>query len=179
VISCVGLAHAACPGQNLLENPADPGEPGPWPVSSVIINGTITKRNLPLEIWFPAKVGSEKDAGYYTYSPIDHLPDDQRSKIPTCPASNPHPTKPTCCEPTQFIDRAWMNLPMDTEHGPYPVIIFIHGTAAYRQYFMHIVEHWASRGFVVVGTDYPGEITILIILFSFTSLIFTAIQGSR
>jgi predicted dienelactone hydrolase len=50
----------------------------------------------------------------------------------------------------------YQNLPFDDEHGPYPVIVFIHGTAAFRQYFSHIVEHWVSRGFVVVACDYPG-----------------------
>ena len=47
------------------------------------------------------------------------------------------------------MDHMWVNLTLDIEHGPFPVIVFIHGTAAYRQYFMHIVEHWVSRGVVV------------------------------
>jgi hypothetical protein len=120
------------------------------------MNGTLTARKLDLEVWFPAVVGSEKGAEKYFYRPSSHLPDDQRSKMPPCPASDPYPKVPTCCEPAQYFDRTWANLPMDTEHGPYPVIVFVHGTAAYRQYFLHIVEHWVSRGFVVVATDYPG-----------------------
>jgi len=50
----------------------------------------------------------------------------------------------------------YKNLTLDTEHGPYPVIIFIHGTAAWRSYMLHLVSLWASRGFVVFAADYPG-----------------------
>lgn len=107
-----------------------------------------------MEIYYPAIVGSEKSAPFYSYSPSKHLPLVEQKKIPAC--VGPPPVKPTCCEAKQYMDHMWVGLPFDTTHGPYPVIIFIHGTSAFREYFSHIVEHWCSRGFVVVSADYPG-----------------------
>jgi hypothetical protein len=160
-----GLVHAKCPGQNLLENPADPSMFGPWPVSSRVVGGDprhndgtfIPSRTITGEVFFPAKPGSSQGAQPYHYSANDqNLVDKEAKKVPKCPPSNPHPTKPTCCEPTQNFDHVWSNLTLDTEHGAYPVIIFIHGTAAWRSYMLKLVEHWASRGFVVFAADYPG-----------------------
>jgi predicted dienelactone hydrolase len=48
------------------------------------------------------------------------------------------------------------DLPLDATHGPYPVIVFVHGTASFRHQSLSIVTHWASRGFVVVAVDHPG-----------------------
>lgn len=164
LFALLGVAGALCPGQDLLVNPEDPGQPGPWPVSSFVLEdrpgipGTITKRKLHLEIWFPGTIGAEKrpNATRYSYSCTAHLPANQAAKIPPCPPSDPHPSSPTCCEPQQFFNRTWKGLPLDTTHGPYPVIVFIHGTAAFREYFHHVAEHWSSRGFVVAAVDYPG-----------------------
>jgi len=148
------VIDAACPEQNLLPNPPDPGEFGPWPVSARYI-GMMTKRNLTTEVWYPGVPGSEKNSSLYTYSPTEHMPDDQKSKVPKCVPPTP-PDHHTCCEPTQYADHIWFDLPLDVDHGPYPVILFIHGFCAFREYFLHLVEHWASRGFVVIAADYPG-----------------------
>ena len=51
---------------------------------------------------------------------------------------------------------AYRNLPLDTTHGPYPVHLHIHGTAAFRSASAHQLTHLASRGFVVVAADHPG-----------------------
>src|SRR6185503_15420116 len=47
-------------------------------------------------------------------------------------------------------------LPLDTDHGPYPVVIHVHGTASFRIASASTMTQWASRGFVVVAADYPG-----------------------
>jgi dienelactone hydrolase len=47
-------------------------------------------------------------------------------------------------------------LPIDDAHGPYPVVFYIHGTAAMRIASGAQMTHWASRGFVVVAADHPG-----------------------
>jgi len=57
--------------------------------------------------------------------------------------------------PYQYSN-ATFNLPLDTTHGPYPLIIFIHGTAGWKGQSQHQTEHWASRGFVVISANYPG-----------------------
>ncbi|MGZ5651952.1 MAG: alpha/beta hydrolase, partial [Usitatibacter sp.] len=48
------------------------------------------------------------------------------------------------------------DLPLDDQHGPYPVVLFVHGTAAFRTQSLTFMTHWASRGFVVVAADHPG-----------------------
>ena len=45
---------------------------------------------------------------------------------------------------------------MDTDHGPYPVIIFLHGFSGFSAQSVGQMTHWASRGFVVVAADHPS-----------------------
>jgi fermentation-respiration switch protein FrsA (DUF1100 family) len=47
------------------------------------------------------------------------------------------------------------DLPIDTRGGPYPVVVFFHGTAGFRTQSLSQMTHWASRGFIVVATDHP------------------------
>jgi hypothetical protein len=148
----------------LPENPPDPSEFGQFPVSSKVVAGdpahnagTFTKRKITAEVFFPATPGSEKGAQPYTFSNVhQNQPVSQQKKVPTCPADDPHPKTHKCCEPIQYYDHIYENLTMDTTHGPYPVIVFIHGMAGWRSYMLHLVTHWASRGFVVFAADYPG-----------------------
>jgi len=120
-------------------------------------DGSFTRRKITAEVFFPAKPGSEKGAEKYWYSHShQNLPSSDQPKVPACPASDPMPTSHKCCEPKQEFDHVYKNLDLDTEHGPYPVIVFIHGTGAWRSYMLHLAELWASRGFVVFAADYPG-----------------------
>ncbi|MBL9025517.1 MAG: hypothetical protein JNL21_25200 [Myxococcales bacterium] len=130
---------AACDGATLFESPADTSEPGPWPVGvrSGVVDG------LAVEIWYPAKRGSEIDAAKKKYDMRDWLPEAERAKIPDEAA------------PLQTCDCS-ADLPLDGEHGPYPVIFFVHGTAGFRAQSLELTRHWASRGFVVVAADHPG-----------------------
>jgi predicted dienelactone hydrolase len=48
------------------------------------------------------------------------------------------------------------DLPIDARRGPYPVVVFVHGTAAFRHQSAQTTAHWASHGFVVVAMDHPG-----------------------
>jgi hypothetical protein len=48
------------------------------------------------------------------------------------------------------------DLPLDEKRGPYPVVIFVHGTASFRTQSLTQMVHWASRGFVVLSADHPG-----------------------
>ena len=45
--------------------------------------------------------------------------------------------------------------PLDESHGKYPIVLFIHGTAAFRTQSLTQMTHWASRGFVVISADHP------------------------
>jgi dienelactone hydrolase len=50
----------------------------------------------------------------------------------------------------------YRDLPLDTDHGPYPVIIFLHGFSGFSAQSVVQMTHWASRGFVVIAADHPS-----------------------
>jgi hypothetical protein len=128
---------AGCDGASLYAVPADPAEPGPWPVGA----RTVTVGRLTAEVWYPAPLDATGTP--IRYDIRDALPESQRSKI----SDEDNPWQPCDCA---------RDLPLDGDHGPYPVVIFIHGTASFRTQSLLQVTHWASRGFVVVAADHPG-----------------------
>jgi hypothetical protein len=54
------------------------------------------------------------------------------------------------------IGCAKIELPIDDQNGPYPVVVFVHGTASWRTQSLTQMSHWASRGFIVVSSDHEG-----------------------
>ena len=54
------------------------------------------------------------------------------------------------------VCNCYRDLPLDTSHGPYPAVIFIHGTGSFRVASMSTMTSWASRGFIAVAADHPG-----------------------
>ena len=62
---------------------------------------------------------------------------------------------PASANAPQICD-CYRDLPLDTSHGPYPAVIFLHGTGSYRTASLTAMTQWASRGFVVVATDHAG-----------------------
>lgn len=123
----------------LLQTPDDASERGPWAVGAK----TVTIDTLTAEVWYPAEPGSEKGKTNVTYDMRSWLPESEMGKIPDEAA----PLQECGC---------YRDLPLDTAHGPYPIVVFIHGTAGFRTQSLAHMEHWASRGFVVVAADYPG-----------------------
>ena len=130
---------SGCSGQALQALPPDPSARGPWPVGA----RTVTLAGLTTEVWYPAVLGSDSGATPAVYDPREHLPPADAAKIPD--ADNPWQT----CDCVR-------DLPLDGAHGPYPVVLFVHGTAAFRTQSLTFMTHWASRGFVVVAADHPG-----------------------
>jgi len=130
---------AACAGAKLFASPADPEMPGMWPVGAK----TITVAGLTTEVWYPAKRGSEVGKTKATYDVREHLPPAEMGKITD--ANNP----------LQMCD-CYRDLPLDDRRGPYPVVLFIHGTASFRTQSLSQTAHWASRGFIVLAADHPG-----------------------
>ncbi len=128
-----------CDGATLLPVPEDTSLPGPWPVGA----RTVTVGGLTVEVWYPAVVGSEVGAEVVRYDIRASLPDSEKAKVPD--------------EATPWQDcDCWRDLPIDAAHGPYPAVVFVHGTAGFRSQSLELVTHWASRGFVVLAADHPG-----------------------
>jgi predicted dienelactone hydrolase len=96
-----------------------------------------------VEVWYPATRGSDAGQTRVTYDVTKFLPAGQSSKIPA--SAN----KAGTCD-------CYRDLPLDTTHGPYPAVIFIHGTGSFRVASTSQMTQWASRGFVAVAADHPG-----------------------
>lgn len=130
---------AACAGAKLLPSPDDLATRGPWPVGV----RTVEVGALRVEVWYPARPGSEQGGAPVRYDPRDSMPASEATKIPDTAA-------------------AWLacdcvrDLPVDTAHGPYPVIVFLHGAASFRFQSAFLATHWASRGFVTIAPELPG-----------------------
>jgi hypothetical protein len=136
----VGTSTTAGCGSSLLSVPSDPGVRGPWKVGVQ----TVTIGRLTVEITYPAQPGSEAGMPEVTYNASAFLPGTEATKIKT----------PTFLAPVG--GDLYRGLPIDAAHGPYPVIINIHGTASFRVANISMLTQWASRGFVVLSADYPG-----------------------
>ena len=128
-----------CDGATLLAAPEDTSLAGPWPVGA----RTVKVGELTVEVWYPAELGSDAGAEAVRYDVRTALPDAEKDKVPD--AKNPW----------QDCD-CYRDLPLDAGHGPYPAVVFVHGTAGFRSQSLELVTHWASRGFVVIAADHPG-----------------------
>ncbi len=128
-----------CGSTTLLVNPEDPSKTGPWPVGA----RTVTLGKYTVEVLYPATPGSEEGKSQLRYDVRKQLPPKEVDKIPD--AKNPWQD----CN-------CYQDLPPDAARGPYPVVWFIHGTAGFRTQSLHHMQHWASRGFVVISADHPG-----------------------
>jgi hypothetical protein len=128
----------ACDGRAVYTLP-DYHEPGPWAVGA----RTVTIDGLTAEVWYPAAWGSQVGKAPAWYDVREALPDGEGEKIPDDAA------------PWLACD-CFRDLPPDDSHGPYPVLVFVHGTGAFRYQSISHVTHWASRGFVVISAEHPG-----------------------
>jgi predicted dienelactone hydrolase len=132
-----------CAGAKLYQVPDDTSLPGPWPVGVKTVTLTITGGTTPVEVWYPATIGSDAGKSQVTYDLTSWLPASEKSKIPA--ADNK-------AQPCNCV----RDLPIDTTHGPYPAVIFIHGTGSFRTASLSTMTQWASRGFIAVAADHPG-----------------------
>jgi hypothetical protein len=128
-----------CGETKLLANPSDFAARGPWAVGAK----TAAIGSLTAEVWYPAPPGSDAGKATERYDIRKQLPASEAVKIPD--ADNPWQD----CKCVRDLE-------LDAAHGPYPVVVFVHGTASFRHQSLSQVTHWASRGFVVVAVDHPG-----------------------
>ena len=128
-----------CDGVPLLQSDPDPSVAGPWPVGA----RTVQVDGFNVEIWYPAKIDPASDPIAKRYDIRTQLPDSEMGSIPDE------------ANPWQDCD-CFEDLELDGDHGPYPLVVFIHGTAGFRSQSLAQMTHWASRGFVVAAADYEG-----------------------
>jgi hypothetical protein len=128
-----------CGDSKLLPLPDDFTARGPWPVGQK----TVKVGRLNVELMYPAKPGSEQGKQFLKVDLRTFLPMSEQKKVPDA-------------EATIIDGQTYADLPLDEEHGPYPVVIFVHGTASFRLGSWSTQALWASRGFVVAAADHPG-----------------------
>ena len=129
-----------CTDAALYERPTDPAQVGPWDVGV----RTVSIGRLSADVLYPATIGSaaglpavEVDIRYALPLSQQHLVTDE-------------------ARPDQRCKGCARDLPLDQDHGPYPLVVFVHGTASWRMQSLSLMEHWASRGYVVIAADHPG-----------------------
>ncbi len=136
VFSCIKPEAPVCDG-DMLSVPENPAAKGPWEVGA----RTVTIAGLKVEVWYPAEPGSHDNLEKHQYDIREHLPDDLFLKV---------------IDPVIQDCDCYRDLPADTDHGPYPVIIMVHGYGGFRTASAALCTHWASRGFIVFSADNPG-----------------------
>ena len=134
-----GAPAGGC-GVTLLSNPQDLATKGPWAVGAKHVSvGTLS-----VEVWYPADAAAAAGKSTLQYDIRDDLPADQAAKISD--TDNPY----------QPCNDCFRDLALDPSHGPYPLVVFIHGTAGFKTQNLDNMVHWASRGFVVMAANHPG-----------------------
>ncbi len=127
----------ACEGATMRPKPNDTAMRGPWSVGT----RTVTIDDLTVEVFYPAAEAPSGDPVRFDIR--EALPPEEAAKI----SDEQNPWQ--ICE-------CGRDLAVDDAFGPYPVILFVHGTAGWRTQSLRHLTHWASRGFVVLTADHPG-----------------------
>lgn len=104
---------------------------------------TLSLPRLRAEVWYPALPGSQASQPPRVYDIREALEPVEAARV----ADDQNPWQPCDCAE---------GLPLDTKSGPFPVVVFVHGTASFRTQSLGLVTQLASRGFVVVAADHPG-----------------------
>jgi dienelactone hydrolase len=110
-------------------------EDGPYQVGST----TLDLDGRIIEVWYPA---DEVPAGaeQVVFEIRDLLPENLKSIVPD--DLNP-----------QYPTDAYLDIPASTA-GPFPLVLFAHGFAAYPTEYQFMLTHLASWGMVVAGPDF-------------------------
>ncbi len=124
-------------------NNEDTGVLGPWPVGVKTLRVPVGGAMLATEVWYPAKLGSDQGKAKEEY--------DLRSWLPMGAAKVPDSAN------RNAVCNCYRDLPLDTDHGPYPAVVYIHGLGSMRVASLTTMAQWASRGFIVVAADHPGD----------------------
>jgi hypothetical protein len=117
----------------------DAAERGPWTVGV----RTVEIEGLRVEVWYPAGRFPEAQRRPVFYDLRESLSADDAKLI----SGEDTVRQPCDC---------YRDVVPDLAHGPYPVVVFLHGHGGTRTQSLPQMLHWASRGFVVLAADHPG-----------------------
>jgi len=152
--------RSGCNAAALCAAPDDTSAAGSWTVGA----RTVKIKDLNVEVWYPAQAAASQAAAPKSYDLRLWLPAKEQNKIPADKV------------PPQVCD-CFADLPLDAERGPYPVVLFAHGTGAFRTQTLSLMTHLASRGFVVLAADHPGLYLADLLQFKFGAKVTTDLQN--
>jgi len=92
-------------------------------------------RDLTVSVWYPAQT-TDATSGEVVYDlqfPTGEFP------------------------PFSVLGHAQLDAPPDVSDGPYPLVVYTHAHWSMGQEVPYLVEHLASRGFVVISTDHEDN----------------------
>ena len=119
----------------------DYSEPGPYTVG--VLTLPMADRNI--EVFYPAAPGSEAGQPFAAYELIAPFPTEpiniQALILSTAPEVN-----------SEVVLPAYRDLPGDSS-GPFPMLIFSHGSGGFREAYSQFLANMASHGFVVGSLD--------------------------
>ncbi len=101
---------------------------------------TVALADREVEIWYPVDAGDEDGRPRDAYFIRDWLPDFIDALLPA--DANP-----------PFETNAYRAAPASGD-GPFPLVLFAHGSASFRTQSTFLTTHLATWGFVVVAPDY-------------------------
>lgn len=117
---------------------ADLAAVGPYPVG-------VTTRELPtgnlVEVWYPA--GPDAEGRTDSYAVRDFTPEIMRNLVPE-----------------GINDRVTVAAGRDADpaaDGPFPLVLFSHGSTSFRHQSTNLAHHLASWGMVVASADHPSR----------------------
>lgn len=128
-----------CDGAKRRALPENLNQKGPYDVGSV----TVELPRYRLEVWYPAQPDSAATAASKIYDIRTALAPAEADKV----SDEDNPWQPCDCAD---------GLPIDNVSDPFPLVVFVHGTASFRTQTLGLVTHLASRGYVVAAADHPG-----------------------
>ena len=139
-LALAGIAAAsitACGGSDSssASSPTSFVEAGPHAVG---VSTLTLDRGPEVEVWYPAPEGT---TGTDTYDVRDFVPDAIRNIL-------------TGDAPATFTSDASRDADVDTESGPYPVVLFSHGFSGMRLQSTFLTAHLASWGMIVISPDH-------------------------
>lgn len=134
VIAALGTACSDGPAGD--PGPAPYAAAGPHPVGVT----TLDLGDRLVEVWYPAERGAERGVPTDLYYIRDWLPDAIDAILP--PDANP-----------PFDTGAFRGI-APSDAGPFPLVVFAHGFAGFRDQSTFLTTHLASWGFVVAAPDY-------------------------
>lgn len=126
--------------------------PGPHSVGVT----TLQLSDRKVEVWYPADTASTAGRPRDTYNFLDVLPANFRDLVNSIdPTLRDKVNFPDVANPVvaDAVVPAYRDVAADAG-GPFPLVLFSHGAASYRQQSTFLTTHLASWGFVVASPDY-------------------------